>query len=72
MIHENLKIKTFDKQIIDMINASELPPSLLYYMFKGYTAELEKLFNSAVEADMQDLSSDERTENIQMEGTVEK
>lgn len=67
MAHENLKIKTFDKQIIDMINASDLPPSLLYYMFKGYTAELEKLFDSAVEADSMNLVSEEETEEVKGE-----
>lgn len=68
MKHENLKIKTFDKQIIDMINASGFPPSLLYYMFKGYTAELEKLFDSAVEKDTEDLG----TEDVLAEGEHEE
>ena len=55
MEHLNLKIKTFDEQVTQMINASGLPISVLYYMFSNYVKELSALFDKEVNKDLEDL-----------------
>ena len=57
MEHDNLKIKTFDNQIVQMINASELPVSILYYMFSNYTKELNLLFEQQIAKEQEDLQN---------------
>lgn len=73
MEHENLKIKTFERQIVQMVNASGLPVSVLYYMFNGITKDLENLFEEAIEKDKIDLTNNSQsTEEIPVEIVTEE
>lgn len=61
---ENYKIKETRDSLLAIINGSELPISIIYFMLQGLTAEAENLFNKQALLEQFGMQSNVQTKEV--------
>lgn len=64
----NIQIEQFNSNLQNLINSSNLPVGVVYYLFKYYTKELQNTYYATLNSELASSSSQEEV----MEATQEE
>ena len=57
----NIKIEQFNSNLKNLINSSQLPVGVVYYLLKYYTKELETTYYDALNAELSSIQSEQNS-----------
>ena len=55
----NIKIEQFNSNLQNLINSSQLPIGVVYYLFKYYTKELQNTYYAALNSELSSVPSEQ-------------